>query len=121
MLSKKQLLVRSWWYLERRAMDSYRGRYSQATVAMSVRVGLSSMEENQAAARELKSLQGWRLPRSRHGDVVARAISRQDQRWARPRRERKGQVRQHTHAMAGGWNFGLLRSLEKLSTYSCYP
>lgn len=88
------------------------------------------MEENQAAARELSRLQGWRLLRSRYGHVVARAISRQDQRWARSGRERKGKVRRHTRAMAGGWNFGLLGSLEnkawelsweRYPTYSCYP
>lgn len=70
------------------------------------------MEENQTAARELSSLRRWRLPRNRHGDVVARAVSRQDRRWARPGRERRGKVRWHTRTMAGGWNFDLLGSLE---------
>ena len=82
------------------------------------------MEKNQAAARELSSQRGWRLPRSRHEDVVARAISRQDQRWARSGRERKGKVRRHTRAMAGGWNFGLLGSLENKAwelSWESYP
>lgn len=48
------------------------------------------MEENQTAARELSSLRGWRLPRNRHGDVVARSNLKAGPEVGKARQGKKG-------------------------------